>query len=450
MQFLNKITLVEQRSKIMENLRLYFLTYNVGTSAPEINEENMKEVLGLSGKISHDFYVLSLQEVKAQPQNMLMSALFDDPWTTAFRDMLKLKDYIKIKTIRLQGLLLSVFCLRKHLLNLRDVESEYTRTGLSGMWGNKGAVSIRISIYGCSLCFVNSHLSAHENMLKDRVDDYNDIIKGQEFHVNEHTQIFFHDYVFWMGDLNFRLMDRCGKTPEEIDLLVQKGETDGLFEFDELQNVMKTGEAFSELTEAVPKFPPTFKFEVGTNYYDHKRKPAWTDRILYKVNSNNYENVVLQLEQKSYTCHSNFRLSDHKPVTADFIIKVFADYTERAILFDKIAYWTSGEDNTISYKLTKEIPPPKEDWIGVFKDDFSSLDEYIIYEYVSKSIPVPVNRSPHHSSETSQTKFTLTFSELPGRPDEMYRLIYFSQSEENVQSVLGISDPFTLKEKKND
>lgn len=60
--------------------------------------------------------------------------------------------------------------------------------------GNKGAVSIRLSIYGCSLCFVNSHLSAHDNQLKDRVEDYNSIIKDQDFHVSETSKILYHEY----------------------------------------------------------------------------------------------------------------------------------------------------------------------------------------------------------------------------------------------------------------
>lgn len=73
-----------------------------------------------------------------------------------------------------------------------------------------------------------------------------------------------------MGDLNFRLMDEINRTPEEIDLLIQKKDHSKLLEFDELRCIMKTGEAFSELIETTPSFPPTFKFEVGTNYYDHK------------------------------------------------------------------------------------------------------------------------------------------------------------------------------------
>lgn len=424
----------------MENLKIYFLTYNVGTSGPEISTENLHELLHLNkNKTLYDFYVLSLQEVKAQPHNMLVSALFDDPWTNLFRDTLKAKGYVKIKTIRLQGLMTSVFCLRKHLLNLREIESEYTRTGLSGMWGNKGAVSIRLSIYGCSVCFVNSHLSAHENMLKDRVDDYNDIIKAQVFHVPEQSHIFYHDYVFWMGDLNFRLLDRIGKTPEEIDLIIQKGDLERLFEHDELKYIMTTGEAFSELTETPPKFPPTFKYEVGTNYYDHKRKPAWTDRILYKVNSNNYENVTLNAEQKSYEAHPNFRLSDHKPVTANFVIKVFADYAENVVVFDKIPFWYVEEENVAYYKFTKDYKSEKDDWIGIFKEDFSSLDEYITYEYVGKN--------GEQTSVNPQPKYKIKFSETPERTSDRYCLIYFCQTEDNLQSVLGISDPISFKEK---
>ncbi|KAF5279959.1 hypothetical protein FQA39_LY18180, partial [Lamprigera yunnana] len=233
-----------------------------------------------------DFFVVSLQEVKSKPTNLLMDALFDDPWTNAVRSILGCRDYVKMKSVRLQGLVLSVYALRKHLFNVRDIESDYTRTGLSGMWGNKGAVSVRMSVYGCSVCFVNSHLTAHDEGLSDRIEDYNAIIKDQEFHVAEHTQIFFHDYVFWMGDLNFRLLEEYEKSAEEIERCIKKGEWKELLKHDQLRYVMQRGKAFSELHECQPEFPPTFKYEVGAAEYDHKRRPAWTDRILYKVNSN--------------------------------------------------------------------------------------------------------------------------------------------------------------------
>lgn len=75
-----------------------------------------------------------------------------------------------------------------------------------------------------------------------------------------------------MGDLNFRLNEDYDKTPEEIERMVIKKDYKKLFDQDQLRNVMKKGEAFSELTEQDPAFPPTFKFVVGTPFYDHKYK----------------------------------------------------------------------------------------------------------------------------------------------------------------------------------
>ena len=117
--------------------RLYLGTYNVGTNNPDAR---LNTLLGLPDDPKNekfqlpDLYILSFQEVKAQPQNMLLDALFDDPWTYAIKDLLERYNYVKIKSVRLQGLLLNIYCLRKHLLNIREIESEYTRTGLSGMW----------------------------------------------------------------------------------------------------------------------------------------------------------------------------------------------------------------------------------------------------------------------------------------------------------------------------
>lgn len=133
-----------------DSFRIYFITYNVGTSSPE---QDLHDLLSLShnpknDKILPDFYVISFQEVKSQPQNMVMAALFDEPWTNVIKEILGKRDYVKIKSIRLQGLLLSVFTLRRHLLSVREVESEYTRTGLSGMWVN------RIFLIGNELKFI--------------------------------------------------------------------------------------------------------------------------------------------------------------------------------------------------------------------------------------------------------------------------------------------------------
>lgn len=73
-----------------------------------------------------------------------------------------------------------------------------------------------------------------------------------------------------------------------------------------------------------------------------------------------------------------------------------------------------------------------------------------MYEYVNKgSSPVPESKNPNRAMgvRPSLKYYSITFSELPSRTSGNLRLIYFSQSEDSVQSVLGISDPFPVKRK---
>lgn len=39
-----------------------------------------------------------------------------------------------------------------------------------------------------------------------------------------------------------------------------------------------------------------------------------------------YKNVKLQLEQSSYKSHPNYLISDHKPVTSEFAIRVSGSF----------------------------------------------------------------------------------------------------------------------------
>lgn len=80
------------------------------------------------------YFVYSLQEINAQPQSVVKGLFKDDPWTAKFKELLVERDYVGIKSEQMQGLLLNVFAKREHLLHLREVESEYTRTGLGGIW----------------------------------------------------------------------------------------------------------------------------------------------------------------------------------------------------------------------------------------------------------------------------------------------------------------------------
>ncbi|XP_035785313.1 phosphatidylinositol 4,5-bisphosphate 5-phosphatase A-like isoform X5 [Anopheles albimanus] len=433
--------------------RIYVVTWNVSTKFPE--NISLHKLLGLESSPDQDthlpdFFVIGLQEVNAQPQNTLYNLFKDDLWTQKFKDILKERDYVVIKTEQMQGLLLSVFARRKHLLHLRQVETEYTRTGLGGIWGNKGAVSIRMNIYGSSICLVNAHLAAHDHMLEERINDYERIVQEQKFHVKAKETIFDHDYVFWFGDLNFRLTGEATTSPDEIRAMVARDELKQLIERDQLLLVRREGRAFQKLQERLPQFPPTFKFEHGSNEYDMKRRPAWTDRILYAVNENNYRNVRLTVEQTSYKSHPSYNISDHKPVTSEFTLKIYEDESERTVSFKPVDLWHVGEPNTIEYVIPSGFEEGNADWIGIYRENFTSLNEYLAYEYTEtyKDKQHQLNEQQMQHLQNTRT-VRLTFSENVSLPlGERYQLLYFqSTGTRGVTGLVGISSPFAVEKR---
>ncbi|KAL0838987.1 hypothetical protein ABMA28_016984 [Loxostege sticticalis] len=437
----------------MDTLKFYFVTWNVATKSPG---QDLNSLLDFPSQYNKnkplpDFYVIGLQEVKSQPQNMLMDSLFTDPWTTTFSKILCRQGFIIAKSMRLQGLLLLVYTQMKHVTHLRDIEAQYTKTGLGGMWGNKGAISIRFNLYGCSMCLVNCHLTAHEHLLADRINDYNTIIKQHAYHVTETANILYHDYVFWIGDLNFRTDHPAGSSPtsEEIVETLHKVEKDkyaSLLKHDQLLAVMDTGEAFSEFKEPEIRFPPTYKFNVGGDEYDIKRKPSWTDRILYKVIANNYENITLRADLVTYNHMPHYTVSDHKPVVALYNVKTFANYTEKTVEFAPISrIWYIGDaDFRTQCTLSHDVEVHQNDWIGIYDANFHSLDDYITYEYLAKV------SLPHTTSAGQPRTITLSFPVGSGvRTPGFYRFIYISQPNNDVRSVLGISEPFEVSSKED-
>ncbi|XP_045516440.1 inositol polyphosphate 5-phosphatase K-like isoform X2 [Pieris brassicae] len=438
----------------MNTLRFYFVTWNVATKNPS---QDLNALLDFPSQFNKhkplpDFYVIGLQEVKSQPQNMVMDSIFTDQWTSTFNKILCRQGFVIAKSMRLQGIVILVYTQMKHVTRLRDIQAQYTKTGFGGLWGNKGAVSVRFNLYGCSFCLVNCHLAAHEHCLSDRITSCNTILQEHTYDLQETSNILYHDYVFWIGDLNFRLEypPEISLTPEEIVEQLQKIEKDkyaSLLKYDQLFAVKDSGEALSEFTEGEIQFPPTYKYVINTYEYDLKRKPSWTDRVLYKVNADNYENITLRADLISYNHVPHYMVSDHKPVVAQFNVKSFADYTEKIVEFAPISrIWYIGDaDFRTECTLSHDVEINQGDWIGIFDANFHSLDDYITYDYVSK---VGIQESPHVDGEARTV--TLSFPVGSGvRTPGFYRFIYFSQPSNEVKSVLGISDPFEVSSKED-
>lgn len=57
---------------------------------------------------------------------------------------------------------------------------------------------------------------------------------------------------------------------------------------------------------------------------------------------------------------------------------------DHGVEFQPVTSWFIDEENSVSYKLLGDARPASGDWVGLFPNEFSSLDEYIVYEYVGR------------------------------------------------------------------
>src|SRR5690242_18361634 len=75
------------------------------------------------------------------------------------------------------------------------------------------------------------------------------------------------------------------------------------------------GRCFRGFVEPALTFPPTYKFDAGTDVYDSSSKrriPSWTDRILFRPHE--------AIEAREYNSSRRVRSSDHRPVYATFVV----------------------------------------------------------------------------------------------------------------------------------
>uniref|UniRef100_A0A1A9WWZ9 Inositol polyphosphate-related phosphatase domain-containing protein n=1 Tax=Glossina brevipalpis TaxID=37001 RepID=A0A1A9WWZ9_9MUSC len=457
-----------KHSDIDSSCRVYVITWNVGSRFPD--NISLRNLLGLNTTDHQhmaDIYAIGLQEVNVQPQQQVLGLFKEDPWTAKVKGALGDLGYVVFKTEQMQGLLLTMLIKRIHVHHLRNIEAEYTRTGFGGIWGNKGAVSIRFNLYGCDMTFVNAHLAAHDSHLEERIQDFKQIMDNHHYHVKRFRGIYDHDYVFWFGDLNFRLSGE--DTSKEVEEAIICNSFDELITRDQLSYVREvTREAFHLLHERKPTFPPTFKFKEGTCEYDLKRRPAWTDRILYGIQPDNCKpNTHLHVNQFTYKSHPDYSISDHKPVTGEFSIKLFPSDKIPIIHFSDLYVWRIGEENTVEYTKPVTFKECEHDWIGVYQCEYTSLRDYVAYEYVCQAESPPPSpdlttdpffthaprrlsqrhRNPNYLRRQMRDNdeiVRLDFADdIELKSGEQYVLIYFQNSGlRGVTSVYGISNVF--------
>lgn len=235
-------------------------------------------------------------------------------------DKRKRLQYVRVISKQMVGVFLSVWVqrsLQKHIQNLRV---STVGVGTRGFIGNKGSVSVSMTMHETHFCFVCCHLASGEkngDELKRNanVEEINRRTVFNPVHtIGVPQRIHDHERITLLGDLNYRLNLSYETTHE----LISKQDWDGLFKMDQLKKELGKGCTFDGWVEGPITFPPTYKYEFNSEKYvsdatkSGRRTPAWCDRIL------SYGEGTRLL---SYN-RAELMLSDHRPVTAVYMADV--------------------------------------------------------------------------------------------------------------------------------
>ncbi|KAG2665510.1 hypothetical protein I3760_15G011100 [Carya illinoinensis] len=228
--------------------------------------------------------------------------------------------FVRIVSKQMVGIFLTIWVRRSLRRHIRNLKVSTVGVGVMGYIGNKGSISVSMSIHQTFFCFICTHLTSGEkdgDELK-RNTDVHEILRRTRFHSVSDSGlpggIHNHERIIWLGDLNYRINLPYEKTQE----LISNKEWSKLVEKDQLVQELKKGRAFDGWSEGTLRFPPTYKYEINSEkYYGEdpkagRRTPAWCDRVL---------SYGKGLKLLSYR-RTELKLSDHRPVTATYMAEV--------------------------------------------------------------------------------------------------------------------------------
>lgn len=292
-----------------KTFRIFIGTWNVNGQPP--SNVILEDWLS-NDTVPPDLYAIGFQELDLSKEAFLFN---DTPREEEWRQIVskslhKKQNYKQIALVRLVGMMLIVYSQSLHLPFIKNVTVDTVGTGIMGKLGNKGGVAVSLLIHNTSVCFVNSHLAAHNEEYERRNQDYTDICSRLSFtNVALQKSLKDHDQIYWLGDLNYRIT--------EMDVIVAKkyitsANYKPLLRNDQLRQQKLLGKIFHGFHEAEITFKPTYKYDPGTDHWDSSEKnrsPAWCDRVLWKGE---------YITSIGYRSHPDLRISDHKPVSAIF------------------------------------------------------------------------------------------------------------------------------------
>uniref|UniRef100_A0A7S4NMY5 Inositol polyphosphate-related phosphatase domain-containing protein n=1 Tax=Guillardia theta TaxID=55529 RepID=A0A7S4NMY5_GUITH len=329
-------------------LRVYAVTWNLAGKLPPAS------IGGITPSEDTDIFAMATQECMVNC-GTLQSFLRPSKakWERRVKAILG-PDFRKVASYTLNAMHLVVYARKEIFKQVVQVKIHHVATGFLGLVGNKGGIAVKFSLGDRSLCFINSHLSAHQSQVEERNEDWRKIERGLtkqmmprrrggassirlgqaaaalvpswrsrrivddslEQGLEDMREEELADFTIWMGDLNYRI--DLART--EVEAAIAERNLAQLEHKDQLRQAQRSGRVAQGFEEGPLEFPPTYKFDPQSDIYDSSKKariPAWTDRILFRAKKRE------ELQLLRYSSCSQVKSSDHRPVAALFLASGF-------------------------------------------------------------------------------------------------------------------------------
>ncbi|KAF9894091.1 hypothetical protein FE257_009064 [Aspergillus nanangensis] len=317
----------------MDNLTVYFLTFNCARNLVDINwfAAHFFDALPLTDTSNPpELIALSLQEIAPIAYSFLGGS-FLVPYLARFNQVVESAvakqwentQYVNLKTKNVGMTALMVFARTDIAVQISSVVSAEVGFGLQEM-GNKGAVGARVTYSLANdatmdLTFLAAHLAPMENAVGQRNDDWRSMVerlvfrrpiraaeRNPEVADDSESTALLHDstatvddepdgifnstgYLFLAGDLNYRTSDVSpqkddqSRFPKILADPTSSRHYSNLLKEDQLAREMGESRTFHGLSEAPITFPPTYKYTSAarqaacdTTLADESQEWLWT------------------------------------------------------------------------------------------------------------------------------------------------------------------------------
>ena len=340
------------------NLNISVLTWNLSS----IKLPDLSSLFKTGSLTQVDILAIGVQECEYMRLNN---------WVESLRALGNHYDFEEVGFASLFQMFIIVF-VKKDLKPLVScVETETKAMGFAGLIGNKGCEIVSFRLMGYLLVFVNCHLAPKVFKILERNEMAQNFSNNIRIDDKFATFDVLADYVFWFGDMNYRVDYEFNETIKYLN----EGKLQALRDKDQLRKQMASNKIFSNFDEKQIEFLPTYRrkqisledeclliqkacfndnsssnSETSSNhtpinniteeesietsnqnntntnqdgntrkkeysnlfFNKQKQSPSWCDRILIK--SNSYYEII------SYTALEDIKYSDHIPVQCHYSI----------------------------------------------------------------------------------------------------------------------------------